>query len=374
MIKINYNRHYLDKIDINSLLAVAKSDNLTQGNTVKKFEKNLCKFTGAKYCITTNSASTALFLSIKTILINEKKVNNYCYISPNTYAATANCALLNNLKVKFIDIDKSLNMSPKKLEYELKKRKKNKNKTIIILTHFAGNPCDLKIFKNLAKKYNLIIVEDASHALGSVYEKNMIGNPKFSYFVVTSFHPVKTITTAEGGAIFTNSKFNYELLKTLRSNGVIKKSFFQKKYNDQIHSSLNFRLSDVHSAIGLSQLKKIKKFVIYRNKIASFYKKNIRNSNVFFPINTDKCFHLFIIRFKKISFKKKIEFMKKISKKNINFHNIYIPLNIYKIFSSNKIKCVEAEKYYNDSLCIPIYFSLKKYVAKKIIKIINEFK
>ncbi len=123
MIKINYNRHYLDKIDINSLLAVAKSDNLTQGNTVKKFEKNLCKFTGAKYCITTNSASTALFLSIKTILINEKKVNNYCYISPNTYAATANCALLNNLKVKFIDIDKSLNMSPKKLEYELKKRK-----------------------------------------------------------------------------------------------------------------------------------------------------------------------------------------------------------------------------------------------------------
>ncbi len=376
MQSINYNQHFLDKSDLMSLLKTSKTKNLTQGDKVKKFEKNLCNFTGAKYCITTNSASTALYLSIKTILIREKNINNYCYISPNTYAATANCALLNGLRIKFIDIDESLNMSFNNLEREIKKRKKNKKKTIVILTHFSGNPSAMEKFKKLAKKYNLLIVEDASHALGSVYKKTRIGNPKFSYFVVTSFHPVKTITTAEGGAIFTNSKKDYELLNDLRSNGVIKKKFFQKNYNDQIYPSLNFRLSDLHASLGISQLAKIKKFVNFRNKISKIYKKKIKNPKITFQKitkNSTSSFHLFIIRFKNITFKKKIKFMKKYSNKGINFHNLYIPLNYYKIYSSYKYKCPEAEKYYKDSVCVPIFFNIKSKSVDRIIRIINEF-
>ncbi len=376
MQQINYNQHFVDKSDLASIIKTSKSKNLTQGKKVKKFEENLCNFTGAKHCITTNSASTALYLGIKTILIREKNINNFCFISPNTYAATANCALLNGLQVKFIDIDKSLNMSPANLERELKKRKKNKKKTIVILTHFAGNPSEMQQFKKLAKKYNLLIVEDASHALGSKYKNTKIGNPKFSYFVITSFHPVKTITTAEGGAIFTNSSKNYHLLNDLRSNGVIKKEFFQKNYNDQIYPSLNFRLSDLHASLGISQLVKIRKFINFRNKVSQLYKKKINNSQISFQKitqNSTSSFHLFIVRFKNISFNQKIKFMKKFSKKGINFHNLYIPLNYFKIYSSYKYKCSEAEKFYKDSICVPIFFNMKIKLINRIIKILNEF-
>ena len=377
MKQINYSRHFLDKSDYSFLLSAAKSSNITQGKYVETFEKNLKTFCGANYCLTTNSASTALYLCVKSILIKEKNVNKFCYISPNTYAATANCIILNNLKVNFIDIDETLNMSPEKLEEALKKRGKIRGKTIVIVTHFAGNPCDLKKFKKLSLKYNLIIIEDAAHALGSEYEGQKIGGGKYSDFTVTSFHPVKTITTAEGGAIFLKDKKTYEVLNCLRSNGISKKKFYNKKYYDQIYSSLNFRLSDLHAAIGISQLKKIKKFVSYRNQISNKYKKEINNKNIFYQNitkNSLSSFHLFIIRIKNINFKNKFLFMKKVAKSGINFHNLYIPIFYFKLYRNKKYKCPNAEKFYKDSICLPIFYKIKNSTIKKIIKKLNEFK
>tara|TARA_B100000242_G_scaffold243070_1_gene183262 strand:- start:642 stop:1817 length:1176 start_codon:yes stop_codon:yes gene_type:complete len=377
MKKINYNKHFLDASDYKSLLSAAKSENITQGKYVKKFENDLKSYCNANYCITTNSASTALYLCVKSILIKEKNIDKICYISPNTYAATANCILLNNLKVRFIDIDKSLNMSAEKLEEVLKKRKKTKNKSIVIVTHFAGNPCDLKKFKILSVKYNLIIIEDAAHAFGSVYNKMKIGNGKYSDYTVVSFHPVKTITTAEGGAIFVNDKSTYEILDHLRSNGIKKGKFFQKKYYDQIYTSLNFRLSDLHAALGISQLKKIKRFINYRNNIATTYKKGINNKIIDFQYinkNSLSSFHLFVIRMKNIKFNQKIKLMKKAAKAGINFHNLYIPIFHFKLYENYSHKCPNVERFYNDSICLPIFYKLKNTTIKKIVKFLNEFK
>jgi len=376
---LNYNKHFIDNKDFQIIKKSLFSKQITQGKFVKEFEKNLSTYTKSKYCLTTNSASTALFLCVKSILINNIATSKKCYISPNTYVATANAAILNGLDIEFIDIDRlTLNMCPTELEKKLiKNRDKNKEKTIVILTHFAGNPCDLKKFKYLSKKYNLEIIEDASHALGSTYGNIKIGNPKFSSYVVTSFHPVKTITTAEGGAIFTNSKNNMVLIDQLRSNGIIKSKFFQKKYYNQIYPSLNFRMSDLSASLGISQLKKINTFIKKRNSIAKFYKKNIKNKNITFQKIQENClssFHLFSIQINNLSFKLKIIFMKKIKKQNIMLHNMYIPIYFFDLYKekTKKSTCRNAEHYYEKSLCLPIYYDLKNKQIKNLVKELNE--
>lgn len=376
---LNYNKHFIDYKDFRIVKRALYSKNLTQGSFVEKFERKLSNYTGSKYCLTTNSASTALFLCIKSIIIKNKKISKKCYISPNTYVATANAAILNGLTVDFIDIDKStLNMCPVELERKLIKNINEKNqKTIVILTHFGGNPCHLRKFYGLSKKYNLEIIEDASHAMGSNYENIKIGNPKYSTFVVTSFHPVKTITTAEGGAIFTNSRADKVLIDQLRSNGIIKNNFFQKKYHNQIYPSLNFRMSDLNAALGISQLQKISNFLKKRNFIAKFYKKFIKNKNISFQTIQKKSlssFHLFIIQINKFDYKAKINFMKRIKNQNIALHNMYIPIYFFDYYKE-KIKkniCKNAENYYEASLCLPIYYDLKIEQIRNLIKELNE--
>ena len=237
---IPYSRQYLFSKDIKNVNKVLKSNFLTQGKEVPKFEKKISNFCNSKYTLVVNSATSALHL---TCLALGLKKNDYLWTVPITFVASSNCALYCGAKVDLVDIDKNtFNIDINCLEEKLRVAKKNKKlPKILIPVHFAGNPCNLKKLSQLAKKYKFKIIEDASHALGSRYLNRNIGNNSFSDAIVFSFHPVKSITSGEGGAVVCRDKKIYQKIKMLREHGIVKeKRFFQikKRINRGIMSSI----------------------------------------------------------------------------------------------------------------------------------------
>ena len=255
---IPYGRQSLDKKDISSVKKILQSNFLTQGPTVIKFEKKIAEYCNVKFCAAVSSASTALYLACRTLNLSKGEI---FWTVPNTYVATANAGLLCGAKIDFVDVDEDTgNICLNKLEQKLKISKKLKKLPKIIMpVHFAGMPFNQQKLKLLSKKYKFKIIEDASHALGSVNKNSKVGSCKWSDITVFSFHPIKTITTGEGGALTTNKKEYYEKIKVLTSNGVTKNFRDYKKkinkswYYEQHFLSLNFRMSDINAALGLSQ-------------------------------------------------------------------------------------------------------------------------
>lgn len=376
--KIPYGKHFVDQKDIEAVKKVLKKDLITQGPLTKKFENLLATYTGAKYSVTTNSASSALYLSCAVLGL---KSGDDVWVSSISYVATANCALLLSCNISFLDISlDNFNIDTSILENKLKKTQKKNLPKVLIVTHLAGESCDLKKLYDLKKKYKFKIIEDASHALGSSYKKNKIGDAKYSDLVVFSFHPVKSITTAEGGAIMVNKYEIKKKLEYLKNNGIIKdRKIFKTKtnsnwYYEQHYLGGNFRMNELQAALGISQIKKLKKFINKRNEIADYYFNNLSN-NLILPKydSSNICsYHLFIIRLKKNSIKLKNKFYDYLKKNKIDVNFHYIPIYKHPIYKK-KVKLPLSEKYYNSALSIPIYYSLKRIHQKKIIKIINNF-
>ena len=304
---INYSNHYIDNDDIKAVVKVLKSKWLTTGPNVLKFEKEIKKKTKTKFCTVVNSATSALHLSCLALGL---KKNDYVWTSSNTFVSTANSALLCGAKIDLIDIDlKTYNLDVEKLENKLKSAKKNNRlPKIVIPVHFGGNPCEMKKIYNLSRKYKFKIIEDASHAFGSIYEKNKIGNCKFSNMTVFSFHPVKIFTTGEGGCVTTNDKKLDIKLKSLRSHGIA-----QKQRNNSINKKrpwmfyqrslgLNYRLTDIQASLGVSQLKKVRKFLKKRNEISKIYNRELAHLPIQTPKLTPNSFssyHLYVIVLRK---------------------------------------------------------------------------
>ena len=260
-----YSRQKIDKADIDSVARVLKSDFLTQGPKSAEFEKKLSAFTGAKYVSAVNSATSGLYLACRALGL---KKNDYAWTTPNTFVSSANCIINCGAKVDFVDIDKdSFNIDIDLLEQKLKKTPKKKIPKIVIPIHLAGCPYDQKKLFYLSKKYKFKIIEDASHAIGAKNDNYKVGNCKWSDFVIYSFHPVKIITTGEGGAVLTNNKDLSEKVNILRTHGITRNPQFMQKnnrsywYYEQIDIGYNFRISDIHAALGISQLKKINTFI-----------------------------------------------------------------------------------------------------------------
>ena len=226
---INYSTQTIDKNDINAVTKVLKSKWLTTGPFVKKFETEIKNKVNSKYCTVVNSATSALHLACLALGV---KKGDYVWTSSNTFVASANCALLCGAKIDLIDIElDNYNLDTEKLEQKLiKANNVNKLPKILIPVHFAGYPCDMKKIYNLSKKFNFKIIEDASHALGSIYKGNKIGNCKYSEATVFSFHPVKIITTGEGGAITTNNQNLNLKLESLRTHGIDQNYLKKKNY------------------------------------------------------------------------------------------------------------------------------------------------
>ena len=319
------------------------------------------------------------------------KKGDIVWTSPISFVASANCALYCDAKINFIDIDlDTLNIDPKDLEERLISAKKEKKlPKIVIPVHMAGMPCNMKEISKLAKKYGFKIIEDASHALGAKYQGKKIGNCKYSDITVFSFHPVKIITTGEGGAATTNNKNLRVKMQMLRSHGINKDSkYFKKKksgewHYEQLFLGYNYRMNDIEATLGISQLEKLDKFVTKRNQLARKYDKLLSDIPVKKPIIDQKgfysSFHLFVIQLQINSIKKthkKIFSLLRNAKIGVNLH--YTPIHLqpyYKKLGFKKGNFKNAEKYANRAISIPIHPKLSddklNYIARQLKKIIK---
>ena len=379
MMKINYSKHNISKNDIKSVIKVLKSDFLTQGPSVKFFEKKIKKIVSAKYAFAVNSATSGLHVACMSIGISK---NDVVWTSPNSFVASSNCALYCGAKIDFVDIDlKNYSLCPIKLENKLKSTKKKNLPKAIVLVHFAGYATNLERIKRLSKKYNFKIIEDASHALGGKYKNSYIGNCQFSDVCVFSFHPVKSITTGEGGLITTNSKKISAKINLFRNHGINRdKKFLLNKtlkinHYEQIELGFNYRMSDIEAALGISQANRLTKFIHKRMSVAKFYDKELINLPIQKPIfSKDSSWHLYVILLKNNSIRKKLfEFFKK---KKINCQIHYIPIHIhpyYKKIGFKKKDFPNSVEYYERCLSLPIFFDLKFSAQKKIISLIKKF-
>ena len=373
--KVPYSRQSINKNDIKAVSSVLKSDFLTTGPKVKEFEEKLQKIFSSKYSLALNSATSALHVACMSLGL---KRDEYLWTTPISFVASSNCALYCGANIDFVDIDQNtFNISVKSLEKKLKITKKNKLPKILVVVHLSGHPVDLKTIRNLSKKYNFKIIEDASHAVGSIYNGSKIGDCKHSDICVFSFHPVKIVTTGEGGAIMTNSRKIFKKASILRSHG-IEKNINNKKdpwFYDQKSLGYNYRMNDIEAALGLSQLSRLNKFVNQRNKIASIYKKNLNKKKIKFQSlipNSRSSMHLFIICLNK---KLKMKVFDSLKKNGINTNLHYKPIyrnTFYKKYNFNKNNFQNSEKYYKEAITLPLYYDLKKVHQMKIIKIINK--
>lgn len=375
---IPYARPKIFKKDIAKVNKVLNSQFLTTGPEIPKFENKLKKKLNSKYALTVNSATSALHLCCLAMGLSK---NDYLWTSSITFVASANCGIYCGAKIDLIDIDdETLNISIDKLEDKLLiAKKKNKLPKIIIPVHLGGNPYDMKNLKRLSKVYKFKIIEDASHAIGATYNKIQIGSCKYSDACVFSFHPVKIITSGEGGAMLTNDKNLARKFSLLRSHGIVRKNVSKSSgydwYYEQKNLGFNYRLNDIEAALGSSQLNKLNKFVKRRNNLAKYYLKNLNKQYIKCQqvnLKSVSSYHLFIIRTKPSLRKLIYENLKK-NKIITSFH--YIPIYrhpFYKQFKFNKKNFFYSEKYYKEGLSLPMYFGLTNLIQNKIIKVVND--
>ena len=393
--KIPYGKHYIDRSDILSVSNALKNQSITQGPLIEKFEKKICKLVKAKYAVAVSSCSAGLHIAIASLGGNSQN-RNQIITSPISFVSTANAIIHNNLKPVFLDINKStLNLDIDELRKTLDKNKKIK---AIMPVHLAGNPLDSKRLYTYAKKKKLYVIEDAAHSFGAKYEDgNIVGSCKYSDLTIFSFHPVKTITTGEGGVVTTNSKEIYQRLLKLRSHGIEKncKSWTDRKlgftrnnknmwYYEMQDLGFNYRITDIQCALGISQLSKLNKIINKRKKIAKLYDNSFKNlENIFIPQFKKRersSNHLYIINFnfKKLNLSRN-QLMKKLLNKNIITQVHYIPIPLHPYFKKKGYKITSIKNalgYYSQALSIPIFYNLdekkQKFVIDNIKKIIEK--
>ena len=385
---IPYARQSITQEDIKAVNKVLRSKFLTQGPLIQNFEKSVAKYTKTKYSVAVNSATSGLHIACMALGV---KKGDYVWTSVNTFVASANCALYCGAKVDLVDIDPSTyNIDTFNLESKLQKaKKKNKLPKVVIVVHFAGQPCDMEKIFDLSKKYNFKIIEDASHAIGATYNSKKkktikIGSCVHSDITIFSFHPVKIITTAEGGMALTNRKDLFNKMKVLRSHGITKE-IEKKKTNmrpwlyEQISLGYNYRMNEIQAALGCEQLKRIDNFILRRHVLADRYNKKLSNLPINLPAkipDTYSSFHLYVISLSE-NLKKsmRLKIFKKMRKKGIevNFH--YIPVHMhpyYKNLGFKKGDYPVAENYYERAMSIPIFPSLSKENQNYIIECLNK--
>ena len=380
---IPYGRQWIDASDIREVIKVLKSDWLTQGPKIKEFEGALCDYTGAKYAVAVSSGTSALHIACLAAGI---KRGDEVITSPITFVASANCILYCGGKPVFADIQKdTVNIDPEEI-----KKKISPNTKAIIPVHFAGHPCDLEEISLIAQKHNLLVIEDAAHALGAEYKNTKIGSCKYSDMAIFSFHPVKSITTGEGGAILTNNEEIFKKLLIFRNHGIAKEKAELMNKNEgpwfyEMHElGFNYRITDIQATLGISQLKKINSFISDRREIAKFYNKSFRGNNYFdIPVEREYVFsayHLYPIRVKDKFKVQKKEIFNKMRDSGLGIQVHYIPVYLQPFYKKlgYKIKiCPKAEDFYEKEISIPMYPSLKdtqiKFVVKEILKIFKNY-
>lgn len=377
---ISYGRQWIDQRDIDEVTKVLKSDFLTQGPYVEKFEQALCRYTGAKYCVAVSNGTAALHLAVLALQI---KPGAQGITSPNTFLATANAFIYGGLTPRFVDID------PQTFNLDLGELKKSLNKQtkLIIPVHFAGQPVDMRKVKSIIKGRELFVIEDASHAIGSKYaDGSRIGSCRYSTMTTFSFHPVKTITTGEGGAVMTNDKKIYERLRLLRTHGMTKDASKLAVnpgpwYYEMQTLGFNYRLTDFQAALGVSQLKKLGRFKKRRREIVAQYDRAFANlPNVMAPIEekgVESAFHLYVLRvdFEALGVSRNFV-MTQLKKQGIGTQVHYIPVHLQpyyqNCFGYKPGDFPVCEKYYEQALSLPLYPAMTNRDVAFVIRAVKE--
>lgn len=382
-----YNKQFIDNSDINALIKTLKSEFITQGNQVNKFEKSLKSFFKSRYATAVSSGTAALHLS--GLALGWSK-NDIVITSPLSFLATANCVIMCGAKPEFVDIDNKYGNIDLNLLEEKIKNLKQKNKSIksVIGVDYAGCPINWHDLKYLSNKYKFSLINDNCHAIGSKYNGEVNYAVKYADIVTQSYHAVKNITMGEGGSIITNNSEIDKKVKLLRSHGIERNkknlSRLGPWHYDMYNIGFNYRVTDFQCALGISQLKKLNIFIKKRNNLAKVYFQELKNDERFFLPNTlpncQHSFHLFPLR---INFKKnrisKLKFFNEMEKKKIKLQVHYRPIHLQPFYKKNyktfKGQFPVAEKYYSEEISMPLYYSLGKkdikYICKTMINIIN---
>lgn len=374
---ISYGKQYIDKDDINNVVKTLKGDYLTQGPIVTNFENKLSKTLKAKKALCVSSGSAALHLAARSL---GWRKGDKIISSPITFLAGTAAALQCGASPEFVDIDKNTyNLDYGKLESKLKKDKKIK---AVIVTDFAGQPANWQELNYLKKKYKINLINDNCHSIGAKYKNNIGYASKYADLSCLSFHPVKHITTGEGGAIITNNNEIYQKCKLLRSHGIVRKDKIFSWYYEMQDLGFNYRLSDIHASLGLSQIKKLNKFVSFRNKVAKKYNQIFEKvseiKTPFLDTGRTHAYHLYVLQvdFKKIK-KTKKQLFDLFRKNKINLQVHYIPLffhpYIKKKYKFNRNDFPNSLEYYEKSFSIPIYYKIEDKIIFKVSKLIKDF-
>ncbi len=369
---IPYGKQSIDEDDIKSVVEVLKSDFLTTGSKVQEFEKALCEYTGAKYCVCVSNGTAALHLASLTLL----KENDEVLTTPNSFLATSNTILYAKAKPIFVDICEDGNIDLDLCEKEIQK---NPNIKAIYAVHFSGKVVNQEKLKHLKEKYNIKILEDCAHSLGGSFGNIKAASCTNSDVSILSFHPVKHITTGEGGAITTNDKELYEKLLLLRNHGMKANPNIAPWYYDMLELGFNYRLTDISCSLGISQLKKIGSFLEKRKELVKRYENAFRDMEYIqslYDYDKESAYHLFVVKinFEKLKMNKK-DFVLKMREKSIGLQYHYIPINkqpFYKNLDYGDEKTPNMDKYYEHSISLPLYPSLSFEEQDYVIKNIKE--
>jgi len=372
LIMIPYGKQEITEDDIEAVVKVLRSDFITQGPVIPKFETAVANYCGADHAVAVNSATSALHIACLALGVSKGDV---VWTSPISFVASSNCALYCGANIDFVDINPmTYNLSVEKLEEKLEEaEKKGVLPKVVIPVHLTGQSCEMEKIHSLSKIYGFKIIEDASHAIGGRYQDRPIGGCDYSDVTVFSFHPVKIITTGEGGMALTNDKAIAEKLSLLRSHGVTRDPDCLNNndggpwYYEQINLGFNYRLTDLQAALGLSQLERLDDYVSQRHELSKTYNEALETLPLTLPEqhpDTYSGLHLYVIRLKlDLINKTHREVFEELRTKGIGVNLHYIPIHTQPFYQSLGFKWgdyPEAEKYYSEAISLPMYPTLKK--------------
>jgi len=377
---IPYGRQDVSEADIEAVVDVLRSDFLTQGPSVPAFEKAVSDYCGAKYALATNSATSALHIACLALGVGPE---DWVWTTPVTFVASANCARYCGAQVDFVDIDaQTYNMSVDRLAEKLAQAKtQGKLPKAVIPVHLCGQACEMEAIHALSKQYGFHIIEDASHAIGGRYKGKPIGNCEYSSITVFSFHPVKLITTGEGGMALTNDPKLAVHMARLRSHGITRETSEMTHASDgpwyyqQLELGFNYRMTDIQAALGLSQMKRLDEFVTKRHSIAARYEKLLDNIPVTRPWQHPDSYsglHLYVIRLKLDAIKATHkELFERLRTAGIGVNLHYIPVYrqpYYAKMGFNPNDFPEAERYYKEAISLPMYPTLTEQEQEEVVQ------
>jgi len=380
---IPYGQQNISEEDIQAVVDVLRSDFLTQGPAVPAFEKNIAEYCGAKHAVAVNSATSALHIACLALGVGKSDV---VWTTPITFVASANCALYCDARVDFVDIDsRTYNMSVERLSEKLAQAKQaGKLPKVVIPVHLCGQPCDMAGIHALSQQYGFKIIEDASHAIGGQYRGEPIGNCHYSDITVFSFHPVKIITTGEGGMATSNDAHLANRMQLLRSHGITRDASEMTHapdgpwYYQQIDLGFNYRMTDMQAALGKSQLLRLDEFVDKRHTLAKRYDQELAGLPVITPwqhADSYSGLHLYVIRLKLGEITKtRLQVFETLRAAGIGINLHYIPVHMQPYYQKLGFKAgdfPEAERYYETSISLPLFPALTNMQQDKVVRSIK---